>query len=62
MLKSVFLEMASETLFPQVSQIGWSNFCQRAGLIDNVNLNLGDCDRNFIAARLEKLEEGGRTK
>lgn len=46
--------MAAETAWPQVSQIGFTNFCQRSGLIDNVNLNVGDCDRMFIAARLEE--------
>ena len=29
-------------------------------MLDNVNLNIGDCDRMFIAARLE--ESGGKQK
>jgi len=56
-LKEVFLEMAAETAWPQVSLIGFSNFCQRIGLVDGLHLNLGDVDRMFIAARLVEGEK-----
>lgn len=53
-LKGCFLEVAAETAWPCLTSLGFASFCQRAGLVDNVHLNLSDIDRTFIAARLEE--------
>ena len=53
-LKSMFLEIVSETSFPQMSQLGWHSMCVRMGIIDKKHLKLVDVDRIFISARFEE--------
>ena len=59
LLKAIFLEIASETAFPKMTQLGLSSMVLRCKLFDNVHLNISDVDRNFIAVR---LEDGGKIK
>lgn len=52
-LKAIFIELCAETAFPNMTMIGWSNLCQRVGLVDGKFLKLSDVDRFYIASRIE---------
>ena len=43
-LKDVYIELAAETAYPYVSQIGFANFCAKCDMLDK-NLNIGGIDR-----------------
>lgn len=46
-LKDIYIELAAETAYPYVSQIGFANFCIKCNMIDK-NLKLGDIDRFYL--------------
>ena len=52
LLKDIYIELAAETAFPHVSQIGFANFCVKCDMPDK-HLKIGDIDRFFLRSLYE---------
>ncbi len=52
-LKDIFINLASKSNFPSVTNLDFTTFCDQCKLIDAKTFNLADIDRLFIATNVE---------
>jgi len=52
-LKDIFINLASKSNFPSVTNLDFTTFCDNCKMIDAKTFNLADIDRLFIATNVE---------
>jgi hypothetical protein len=52
-LKDIFINLASKSNFPSVTNLDFTTFCDTCKMIDGKTFNLADIDRLFIATNVE---------